>query len=333
VPEDAPAWGWATSTRDNCLGGDCPHHKACFVLKARKKALEADLVVVNHHLFFADVWLKDEGAGELLPASNAVIFDEAHQLPATASLFFGETVTTGMLLDLCRDVRVEAAVNAADFAELPQTVGELEIAAQTGSSWPGAGAGAHAGGTRPGAQSSVPHWMKWCARWPSSTPCWKARPNAPTIWKSCTPLPRSGRPHRTLAVAAGPASESPIPGHRALAGSRHAFRAVPCHAVECRGTVRAPDRGGCQRLDIHLRHLVGAQGFLALPARNRPVKEAETAVWDSPFDYPGKACCTCRKRCPTPTRRAIPKPWWKPPGHCWKPAAAVRSCCSPRCAP
>ena len=130
VPEDSPAWSWATSTRDNCLGGDCPHHKACFVLKARKKALEADLVVVNHHLFFADVWLKDEGAGELLPASNAVIFDEAHQLPATASLFFGETITTGMLVDLCRDTRVEASVSAPDFPDLPKAAGELETAAR-----------------------------------------------------------------------------------------------------------------------------------------------------------------------------------------------------------
>ncbi|MCU0934198.1 MAG: ATP-dependent DNA helicase [Thiobacillaceae bacterium] len=130
VPEDSPAWSRATSTRDNCLGGDCPQHKACFVLKARKKALEADLVVVNHHLFFADVWLKDEGAGELLPACNAIIFDEAHQLPETASLFFGETVTTGMLVDLCRDIRAEAAVAAADFAELPQAAGELETAAR-----------------------------------------------------------------------------------------------------------------------------------------------------------------------------------------------------------
>ncbi|MBP8902532.1 MAG: ATP-dependent DNA helicase [Thiobacillaceae bacterium] len=130
APEDSPAWSWATSTRDNCLGGDCPHHKACFVLKARKKALEADLVVVNHHLFFADVWLKDEGAGELLPASNAVIFDEAHQLPATASLFFGETITTGMLVDLCRDTRVEASVSAPDFPDLPKAAGELETAAR-----------------------------------------------------------------------------------------------------------------------------------------------------------------------------------------------------------
>ena len=130
VPEESPAWGFATSTRDNCLGGECPDHKDCFVLKARKNALEADVVVVNHHLFFADVWLKDEGAGELLPASNAVIFDEAHQLPATASLFFGETVTTGLIIDLCRDVKVEAAVAAADFPDLQIAAGELETAAR-----------------------------------------------------------------------------------------------------------------------------------------------------------------------------------------------------------
>ena len=130
VPEESGAWSWATSTRDNCLGGDCPHHRACFVLKARKKALEADIVVVNHHLFFADVWLRDEGAGELLPASNAVIFDEAHQLPATASLFFGETVTTGMLMDLCRDTRAEASVSAPDFPDLPRAAADLEAAAR-----------------------------------------------------------------------------------------------------------------------------------------------------------------------------------------------------------
>ena len=77
------------------------------MLKARKRAMEADVVVVNHHLFFADVMLRDEGMGELLPAANAVIFDEAHQLPETASLFFGENVTTSQLLDLARDTRLK----------------------------------------------------------------------------------------------------------------------------------------------------------------------------------------------------------------------------------
>ena len=94
VPEDASVWPQVTSTRDNCLGGDCPHYKECFVMEARKQAMEADVVVVNHHLFFADVVLRDEGVAELLPACNTVIFDEAHQLPETASMFFGETVST-----------------------------------------------------------------------------------------------------------------------------------------------------------------------------------------------------------------------------------------------
>ncbi len=128
VPEASPAWGYAVSSRDNCLGGDCPNHRDCFVLKARKRALEADLVVINHHLFFADVLLKDEGAGELLPAANAVIFDEAHQLPEVASLFFGETLTTGMLLELARDVREEADQAAGDFMQLTQAATDFEQA-------------------------------------------------------------------------------------------------------------------------------------------------------------------------------------------------------------
>ncbi len=97
VPENAAIWPLVTSTRDNCLGQNCPHHAACFVLKARKDALDADVVVVNHHLFFADVMLRDEGVSELLPNCNTVILDEAHQLPDTATLFFGQQVTAGQL--------------------------------------------------------------------------------------------------------------------------------------------------------------------------------------------------------------------------------------------
>lgn len=126
VPENAPIWAHVTSTRDNCLGQDCPCHKDCFVLKARQAAQEADVVVVNHHLFFADVWLRDEGAGELLPACNTVIFDEAHQLPEVASLFFGETVTSGQLIELARDARAEAIVVAKEFIVLPQAAEALE---------------------------------------------------------------------------------------------------------------------------------------------------------------------------------------------------------------
>jgi ATP-dependent DNA helicase DinG len=130
VPEDAPIWSHVTSTRDNCLGQDCPSHKECFVLKARREAQEADVVVVNHHLFFADVWLRDEGAGELLPACNTVIFDEAHQLPEVASLFFGDTLTSGQVVEIARDARAEALVVAKDFIELPNAAEALEKAAK-----------------------------------------------------------------------------------------------------------------------------------------------------------------------------------------------------------
>ena len=75
VPENAPVWQIVTSTRDNCLGSECPNYKECFVMRARKEAQQADLVVVNHHLFFADVVLRDTGMAELLPAANTVIFD------------------------------------------------------------------------------------------------------------------------------------------------------------------------------------------------------------------------------------------------------------------
>ena len=130
VPENAPIWMQVTSTRDNCLGQECPQHKECFVLKARSEAMKADIVVVNHHLFFADVMLRDEGVAELLPACNTVIFDEAHQLPETASLFFGESLSTTQLLDLAGDTRIEAAAGAKDFAPLPKAADELDKAAR-----------------------------------------------------------------------------------------------------------------------------------------------------------------------------------------------------------
>ena len=130
VPENASAWQSATSTRENCLGQDCRHYKECFVMAARREALSADIVVVNHHLFFADVMLKDEGMAELLPACNAVIFDEAHQLPETATLFFGENLSSGQLLDLCRDTLVEVIANAGDVPELRPAVAAVEKASR-----------------------------------------------------------------------------------------------------------------------------------------------------------------------------------------------------------
>ncbi|HKB74313.1 MAG TPA: ATP-dependent DNA helicase [Burkholderiales bacterium] len=130
VSEEAPAWNLATSTRENCLGQSCPRFRDCFVMAARREALAADLVVVNHHLFFADVMLKDEGMAELLPACNTVIFDEAHQLPETATLFFGESLSTGQVIELARDVRAEALSGAKDMPDPLRLTAALDKAAR-----------------------------------------------------------------------------------------------------------------------------------------------------------------------------------------------------------
>src|SRR5262245_59138572 len=130
VPEDAPVWAHATSTRDKCLGQTCPDYADCFVMRARRNALAADVVVINHHLFFADVALRDEGISELLPACNTVIFDEAHQLPETARLFFGESVSSAQLVELARDARAELRAAGGASPELEALANRLEKAAR-----------------------------------------------------------------------------------------------------------------------------------------------------------------------------------------------------------
>ncbi len=128
VPENATIWPAVTSTRDNCIGQECSYYKDCFVMEARKRALAADVVVVNHHLFFADVMLRDEGVSELLPSANTVIFDEAHQLPEVAGLFFGEDVSTSQLMELARDSEAEYVTTAKDCPALQEAAKKLEKA-------------------------------------------------------------------------------------------------------------------------------------------------------------------------------------------------------------
>lgn len=130
VPETAPVWSLVTSTKDNCMGSECQYYQDCFVMKARKEAQQADVVVVNHHLFFADLALKDTGIAELLPSANTVIFDEAHQLPETATLFFGDSISTSQILELCRDTLAEGLSHARDGAEWAKVVAPVERAAR-----------------------------------------------------------------------------------------------------------------------------------------------------------------------------------------------------------
>lgn len=128
VPEDASIWPLVTSSADNCLGSDCEYINDCYVNKARRLAQQADVVVVNHHLFFADMALRDEGFGEVLPGANAFVFDEAHQLAHTAQQFFGSHISSRLIFELCKDSRVEMLEEAADVAEAGELADALEKA-------------------------------------------------------------------------------------------------------------------------------------------------------------------------------------------------------------
>ncbi|MEK6667398.1 MAG: ATP-dependent DNA helicase [Pseudomonadota bacterium] len=130
VPEHAAIWARVTSTRENCLGSDCPRFADCFVVKARREAQDADVVVVNHHLFFADLMLREEGVPELLPNAQTIVFDEAHQLPDTATLFFGESVSTAQVLDLVRDTLAIGQAQARDAAQWNELLAPVERAAR-----------------------------------------------------------------------------------------------------------------------------------------------------------------------------------------------------------
>ena len=134
VADNDPIWQSVTSTRENCLGQDCPEFRRCHVLLARREAQAADVVVVNHHLLLADMALREEGFGELLPGAQAVILDEAHQFPDVAAQFFGTRFGSRVVLSLVRDAELEFtraglldASGRSQLAELESAVGAISL--------------------------------------------------------------------------------------------------------------------------------------------------------------------------------------------------------------
>lgn len=130
VAEDSTIFPLVTSTVDNCLSKDCPQVKDCHLVKARQRAIDADIVVINHHLFFADMALKDTGFGELIPKAEVVIFDEAHQIADIASEYFGEAFSTRQLLELANDTIQLYRTELSDVKQLGKAADKLKATAQ-----------------------------------------------------------------------------------------------------------------------------------------------------------------------------------------------------------
>ncbi|MFC3268880.1 ATP-dependent DNA helicase [Vulcaniibacterium thermophilum] len=131
LPDDSPLLPMVTSTAENCLGGECPFWQDCFVVQARQRAQAADLVVVNHHLLLADLALKQEGFGEILPGAQAFVVDEAHQLPELAAQFFGESLSARPLVELARDAIAECKETTGALAVVQGPARALEAATRT----------------------------------------------------------------------------------------------------------------------------------------------------------------------------------------------------------
>ena len=293
VPEEAPAWSLATSTRENCLGQSCPRFRDCFVMAARREALAADLVVVNHHLFFADVMLKDEGMAELLPACNTVIFDEAHQLPETATLFFGETLSTGQVIELARDVRAEALSHAKDMPDPPRLTAALDKAARDlRLALPGEGARFTAASVR---------------RKRGFSDALTALDSA--LRSLCAALEALSERSEGLARCSERARTAQSLLERWCDDSRAdrvRWIEVFSHALRLNATPLSIAEIFRRQLDGHPRAWIFTSATLAVAGdfshyrSEMGLEDARTACWDSPFDYAAQALLYVPKELPDP---------------------------------
>jgi len=282
VPEDAPVWVHATSTRDNCLGQGCPDYADCFVMRARRNALAADVVVVNHHLFFADVVLRDEGVAELLPACNTLIFDEAHQLPETARLFFGQNLSSAQLVELARDARLELRAAGGASPELDALASRVEKSARDLRLACGDG------------QSRMA-WSQALER-PDFA---QALQDLQKALKALhAPLAEQAERSEGIAACARRASEAAaFLSNLDKADVARAVRWVEVfsQSVQLHVTPLSPAELFRRQMDDHPRAWIFTSATLAVGedfahfTRELGVPQAETRRWASPFDFPGQA--------------------------------------------
>ena len=162
LQENAEILAHVTSTNDNCLGRDCPYYDDCHLVVARRRAMDAQVVVINHHLFFADMAVKDTGFGELVPEAQVYVFDEAHQLPEIATNYFGKSVGSRTILDLAQDIQLAYRAEAHDMGQLGKAADRLSIASQDLRLAFGIDGGR--GNTR-----DILRQPLWARRWPVST--------------------------------------------------------------------------------------------------------------------------------------------------------------------
>ena len=295
VPEDSSVWPWVTSTADNCIGSECPRFNDCFVVKARRKAQEADVVVVNHHLLFADMAIKREGFGEILPGAQAFILDEAHQIGEIASQFFTVSLSYRQLVELTRDILTEAGAQSGAVALLKAPVDEVELRSREfrlaldplpikGPWWQAA--------EQPGVVEAKDALSKSLMQLVAAL---DAQSERSTGLAACAERARDAVTR--LERAAGAPGEGEVCWYE-LFQRGFAVHATPLDAAESLAQYRAASRAAWVATSATL--AVGKS--FALFQRSTGFFGAETLQLDSPFDYPNQALLYQPQRMPEPNQ-------------------------------
>jgi ATP-dependent DNA helicase DinG len=274
-----PAWAAVTSTRENCLGAECPQFGRCHVVAARREAQAADIVVVNHHLLLADLAMKDEGFGELLPGTEAIVLDEAHQVPEIAAQFFGRTLTTRQLGALSRDALAELGRAGLAHGEVRQRIAALDEAAAQ-------------------AQAAIAGLSERIE--------WEALPESFTgaLDDTRDALLRLGQD----LASADPEDAGLRQCARRAAKLAETLKALLDHETDSGNPVRRVDEGTGRRLDLHVGHARGRRRFFAFPrSHRRAIGAVRTHRQSIRLRTPGTAVSSARHAGPRQPRTYGPR--------------------------
>jgi ATP-dependent DNA helicase DinG len=309
LDERSPVIPLVTSTRDNCLGTECPQHRHCHVMNARREAMAADVVVVNHHLFFADVALRDSGVAELLPTVDAVVFDEAHQLVETGVQFLGTVLGSAQVLDFARDLLAAGLQQARGLEPWPELASGCEHAARE---------------LRLAAAGPQPQELRGTQkrRWSEVA----AQPGFATALEAAAAACKAAAEALQRASAIGP-DFAKLHERAAQLGALAACFAAPCADGHVRWVDLSPHQLRLVESPLDIRAALGAQRAAGPKAwiftsatlgdderlswftAGTGLADAQTLRLGSPFDYPNHARLWVPRRFPKPSE----------PGH----AAAV----------
>ena len=324
VPEDADIWGRVTSTRENCLGQECPNVRDCFVMKARRQAQDADLVVVNHALFMADLALREEGVTDLLPTVEMVVFDEAHQLPDIATRFLGTSVSSHQLLDLARATEAAGLAYARESTNwseagkrIEQAARNLRLAAAPIEKMPGRKATFHAIPNPEEFDAALEELLQVLDRSIKLLDVVSEKhPDLAAVFKTCVELrarlyqwtqpDRQGRnalkppsPGKQEDEAAEPA-KGDAAAVRWVEHSLHHMRlhSAPLSVAQFFSRYRSKEQAW-----VLTSATLSVQGDFGHFIRQLGLWDAQTLSWNSPFDYPAQGVLYVPKTLPLPSDR------------------------------